>query len=161
MQQRIVQYLLSIIKNSLTKLRLVPEPDGSGAIVPGRSKGFMEYPNDNKRHPIALVPGTPRCIHFEAGGLDFESEAEPLTFETEEESLIYDVLTGAEAGASWGELFRTYQVNEFYGQGDCLGRKWAESVAAFTKKVTKVCENYGLDAGKFGHKQHVNTAKRP
>ncbi|MEE8307996.1 MAG: hypothetical protein V3R81_12075, partial [Gammaproteobacteria bacterium] len=55
----------AMLKNNLTKLILEPEPDASGAIVPGRSHGFLQYANSKERLPLPLVSGVPRCISLD------------------------------------------------------------------------------------------------
>jgi hypothetical protein len=45
----------AMLKNSLTKLILEPVPDASGVIVPGQSRGFIQYPNSREKLEIDLI----------------------------------------------------------------------------------------------------------
>jgi len=50
----------AMLKNNLTKLILEPIPDQSGAIIPGQSKGYIQYPNSKDKKPVDLLEPSSR-----------------------------------------------------------------------------------------------------
>ncbi|MCP4288700.1 MAG: hypothetical protein GY792_30470 [Gammaproteobacteria bacterium] len=118
----------AMLKNNLTKLIIEPEPDTSGAIVPGRSVGYLQYANSKERLPISLVSGNPQCINFDTPPPQpvavpaTPPEPEP----TPREQVILDM---------WGEAASLNQISKRLNEG--------RTGSTYNKEIKSVLRQFG------------------